>query len=58
MNPHRRLGVAIFLLSFGVLLYELTLTRLFSVLMWFHFSSLSIAAELFWGSRWVVFSFI
>ena len=46
MSPHRRLGIAIFLLSFGVLLYELTLTRLFSVLMWYHFASLSIAAAL------------
>jgi len=40
------LGIAVFLLSLGVLLYELTLTRLFSVLMWYHFASLSIAAAL------------
>jgi hypothetical protein len=44
VSHHRRLSIAIFLLSFGVLLYELTLTRLFSVLMWYHFASLSIAA--------------
>jgi hypothetical protein len=43
---HRRLGFAVFLLSLGILLYELTLTRLFSVLMWYHFASLSIAAAL------------
>ena len=46
MKPKDNLGIAIFLLSLGVLLYELTLTRLFSVLMWYHFASLSIAAAL------------
>ena len=40
------LGIVIFLVSLSVLLYELTLTRLFSVLMWYHFASLSIAAAL------------
>ena len=56
MTSDRCLSETVFLLSFGVLLYELTLTRLFSVLMWYHFASLSIAAELFWGSPWEVFS--
>ncbi len=46
MRAKDNLGIAIFLLSLGVLLYELTLTRLFSVLMWYHFASLSIAAAL------------
>ena len=46
MTSHKRLGIAIFLLSLGVILFELTLTRLFSVLMWYHFASLSIAAAL------------
>jgi hypothetical protein len=46
VKPKDNLGIAIFLLSLGVLLYELTLTRLFSVLMWYHFASLSIAAAL------------
>jgi spermidine synthase len=46
MRSKDNLGIAIFLLSFGVLIFELTLTRLFSVLMWYHFASLSIAAAL------------
>ena len=46
MNRRDNLGIAIFLVSLSVLLYELTLTRLFSVLMWYHFASLSIAAAL------------
>ncbi|MDF1535354.1 MAG: hypothetical protein P1S46_02495 [bacterium] len=46
MNQRDNLGIAIFLVSLSVLLYELTLTRLFSVLMWYHFASLSIAAAL------------
>lgn len=46
MRPGDNLGIAVFLLSLGVLLYELTLTRLFSVLMWYHFASLAVAAAL------------
>jgi hypothetical protein len=43
----RRLTAAIFLVGFSVILYELTLTRIFSVVMWYHFASLSIALALF-----------
>lgn len=46
MKQRDHLGIAIFLVSLSVLLYELTLTRLFSVLMWYHVASLSIAAAL------------
>ncbi|UCG38143.1 MAG: hypothetical protein JSV00_08050 [bacterium] len=46
MTRDRSLLAAVFLLSLAVLLYELTLTRLFSVLMWYHFASLSIAVAL------------
>ncbi|MBI5441952.1 MAG: hypothetical protein HY900_12160 [Deltaproteobacteria bacterium] len=36
----------LFLLSAGVLLYELLLMRVFSVMMWYHFASLAIALAL------------
>jgi hypothetical protein len=47
MDGSRRLTAALFLTGFAVLLLELTLTRIFSVLMWYHFASLSIAVALF-----------
>ncbi|TNF50242.1 hypothetical protein EP232_00835 [bacterium] len=47
MDDSRRLTAAVFLTAFSVLLLELTLTRIFSVLMWYHFASLSIAVALF-----------
>jgi len=43
----RRLPPAVFLASAAVLLLELVFTRLFSVVMWYHFASLSVAVALF-----------
>ncbi len=42
----RNLTAAVFLAGMGVILLELTLTRLFSVIMWYHFASLSVAVAL------------
>ena len=47
MQDTRRLTSALFLTGFAVLLLELTLTRIFSVLMWYHFASIAIAVALF-----------
>jgi hypothetical protein len=41
-----RLALGLFLLSAGVLSYELLLMRIFSVLMWYHFASLAIGLAL------------
>lgn len=43
----RRLGGGIFLLCLATLMYELILTRIFSVLMWYHFASMAISLALF-----------
>ncbi len=45
-NQKRREVLALFVLSAGVLGYELVLLRIFSVLMWYHFASLAIAMAL------------
>lgn len=37
----------VFLLCLGTLMYELILTRIFSVLMWYHFASMAISLALF-----------
>ena len=42
-----RQGFGIFLLCAGTLMYELALTRVFSVLMWYHFASMAISLALF-----------
>ena len=42
-----RLCRGMFLLSMATLMYELILTRIFSVLMWYHFASLAISLALF-----------
>jgi len=42
-----RRGGGIFLLCTGLLMYELALTRVFSVLMWYHFASMAISLALF-----------
>ena len=42
-----RQGVGIFLICAGILMYELALTRVFSVLMWYHFASMAISLALF-----------
>ncbi|GBE15336.1 spermidine synthase [bacterium BMS3Abin14] len=47
MIRSRNLAAAVFLTGLGVILLELTLTRIFSVLMWYHFASLSVAVALF-----------
>lgn len=44
--PDARLMGAVFLLGLSVVLLELTFTRIFSVIMWYHFASLSIAVAL------------
>ncbi len=46
MTPSRRAVPGLFLLSAGVLCYELLLMRVFSVLMWYHFASLAIGLAL------------
>jgi hypothetical protein len=43
----RRIGGGIFLLCLTTLMYELILTRIFSVLMWYHFASMAISLALF-----------
>ncbi len=43
---NRRLYSGIFLTSFCLLMYEITLTRIFSVAMWFHFAFLAISLSL------------
>ena len=46
MTRSRNLTAAVFLAGMSVILLELTLTRLFSVIMWYHFASLSVAVAL------------
>ncbi len=41
-----KLFVGIFFTSFCLLTYEITLTRIFSVAMWFHFAFLAISLAL------------
>lgn len=42
-----RLKGGLFLLCLSTLMYELVLTRIFSVLMWYHFASMPISLALF-----------
>jgi hypothetical protein len=46
-NDSRSLRWGIFLLCMATLMYELILTRIFSVLMWYHFASMAISLALF-----------
>ncbi|RMF75090.1 MAG: hypothetical protein D6740_01410 [Alphaproteobacteria bacterium] len=43
----RRICVGMFAISMAALMYELILTRIFSVLMWYHFASMAISLALF-----------
>lgn len=43
----RSVCAGVFLLCLGTLMYELILTRIFSVLMWYHFASMAISLALF-----------
>lgn len=45
--PDRRTCWGVFLLCMATLMYELILTRIFSVLMWYHFASMAISLALF-----------
>ena len=45
--PTSRAGLGIFLLCMATLMYELLLTRIFSVLMWYNFASIAISLALF-----------
>ncbi len=45
--PRNRACLGIFLLCMATLMYELILTRIFSVLMWYHFASMAISLALF-----------
>lgn len=45
--PRTRACLGIFLLCMATLMYELLLTRIFSVLMWYHFASIAISLALF-----------
>jgi hypothetical protein len=47
LRPDRRTYGGIFLLCLATLMYELILTRIFSVLMWYHFASMAISLALF-----------
>ena len=42
----KRLYLAVFLVSSGLMLYELLLIRLFSVLIWYHFAFMAISLAL------------
>ena len=44
---NQRLNGGIFFLCMATLMYELILTRIFSVLMWYHFASMAISLALF-----------
>ena len=46
-RPDSRLYGGMFLISLATLMYELVLTRIFSVLMWYHFASMAISLALF-----------
>ena len=46
-KPPRRLFAGIFLISLSIIMLELTLTRIFSVTMWYHFAFMSISIALF-----------
>ncbi|PLX82510.1 MAG: hypothetical protein C0614_06110 [Desulfuromonas sp.] len=46
-STERPVVIGIFLLCLGTLMYELILTRIFSVLMWYHFASMAISLALF-----------
>lgn len=46
-NNYRGLAGGILLLCLATLMYELILTRIFSVLMWYHFASMAISLALF-----------
>jgi len=45
--PTRRIYAGVFVLCLATLMYELVLTRIFSVLMWYHFASMAISLALF-----------
>ena len=47
LKESRNLVLPVFLMGMGVIIFELALTRIFSVIMWYHFASLSIALALF-----------
>jgi len=49
-RPSRSALVGIFLLSLSLLMLEVTLTRVFSVTMWYHFAFLSISLALLGGA--------
>ena len=46
-NAPARISAGLFALCMATLLYELALTRIFSVLMWYHFASMAISLALF-----------
>jgi len=46
LNSGKHRYILIFFLSFSVLSFELILTRIFSVLMWYHFASLAIGVAM------------
>jgi hypothetical protein len=46
-SADRSICWGVFLLSLATLMYELILTRIFSVLMWYHFASMAISLALF-----------
>ena len=48
-SPRNRACLGIFLICMATLMYELLLTRIFSVLMWYHFASIAISLALFGG---------
>ncbi|HEX9874377.1 MAG TPA: hypothetical protein VGA43_08445 [Deferrimonas sp.] len=46
-SPSGRIYGGVFFLCLATLMYELVLTRIFSVLMWYHFASMAISLALF-----------
>jgi hypothetical protein len=47
MNPPREAYVGVFLIALATLMYEILLTRLFSVTMWHHFAFMAVSLAMF-----------
>ncbi len=47
MEPARRTYVALFLVTFATLCFEILLTRIFSVTLWYHFAFIAVSVAMF-----------
>ncbi|MGH9784189.1 MAG: hypothetical protein ACRD88_08385, partial [Terriglobia bacterium] len=50
MSPAKRTYLGLFLVSLATLMYEILLTRIFSVTMWYHFAFFAISLAMFGAS--------